>query len=114
MKSHRVIPAGFFAICVLTCALVVGAENAAKQTVWVYEGGWFSTKDNSHWIEWNSDVYRDQGTPFQFREVARNDSYVELYDASRRMFLRLTDSEMAWRLEGQYTWNVRYQGHWKK
>jgi hypothetical protein len=85
-----------------------------ERTAWVYEGGWLSMKDNATWIEWNCDAYREQGRPFQFREIARYDDYVELHDESRRIFLRLDDEQMKCRLEGQDTWNVRYQGHWKR
>ena len=87
---------------------------SGERTAWVYEGGWFSMKDNTTWIEWNCDVYRNQGRPFQFSEIDRNDDYVELFDESRRMILRLDDGQMKWRLEGQDTWNFRYNGHWKR
>jgi hypothetical protein len=102
-----------FTLCVLACPAIAHAVDASPRNVWVYEGAWFSTKDNSNWIELNSDVYRDVGGPFQFREVSRTTDYVELYSGSRRMFIRLSDDQSNWRFEGEDGWRPLYRGRWK-
>jgi hypothetical protein len=71
-------------------ALVVlfGLASAAHaqdmhRLVWQYDGGFFKDEGRSAWVEKNS-----RGT-YHFEEVHRNREFVELYDASRDLTIRL-------------------------
>ena len=55
---------------------------------WRYTGpmpGWFAPAGNGRWVE------RNTKATFEFREVGRNRSFVELYDRSRDITVRLYD-----------------------
>jgi hypothetical protein len=84
------------------------------RSLWVYDAGWFEKKNDKLWIEMNRDIERDIGTHIDFEEVKRSNDYVQLYDSGRRMTVRLSDTKMEWRVDGNECWNTRYEGHWSK
>src|SRR5262249_45828462 len=63
---------------------------AARRTGWLYNKGSFKKASNGQWLE------QAPKAKFSFREVARNDHYVGLYDASRQMHVRLYDRSAYW------------------
>ena len=58
------------------------------------------------WVETRSD-----NASMKFQEVARTAEYVELYDASRQLYVRLLPDHMEWRREGQ-EWFRGQDGTW--
>jgi serine/threonine protein kinase len=85
------------------------------RAVWAYTGGWFSTADGKTWIELSYNLYYDNARkPRQFTEVKRTNEYVELYDASLKMSVRLHETKMEWRSDGKDAWSPLLKGQWKK
>jgi hypothetical protein len=64
-------------------------------------------RDAAGWTE-----SRATGVFAHFTDVVRTDEYVELYDSSRRLYVRLYDDHMEWRREGQ-AWSRGQAGAWK-
>jgi hypothetical protein len=97
--------------------LMSGLENKAQaqdfRALWVYSGainGSFvqNRSDPALWTEQNSDA------TFSFREVYRTSSYVELYDASRDLTVRLYSTVSFIRhpgTNGQFLF--LYHGSWR-
>jgi hypothetical protein len=53
-----------------------------------------------------------EGTHFHFEEVGRTAKYVELFDRSRTMWLRLYDDYSEWRQGNKNDWHRLYDGRW--
>lgn len=102
------------AIGVLTIACVGHTNDDMERTYWVYEGGWFSKTKGDAWIEMNDDVYSKSEKPWQFTEANRTKDYVELYDANRKLTVRLSESVMAFRPDGEDKWIELQKGKWKQ
>jgi hypothetical protein len=82
---------------------------AGERLVWSYEGGFFADKDKKNWIEENP-----TGKYF-FKEVDRNEDYIELYDKSRDCTVRLYKDAMYLKGLGQFNDFVKlYDGEWTK
>jgi hypothetical protein len=92
-------------------------EPADTRKLWVYEGGWFAQDRGDAWYELNEETHRRQGKPWQFREVKRTKEYVELYDATRNVAVRLSEGalEARWDADSKDAeWKLLYKGRWKK
>lgn len=68
--------------------------------------GSIAQQDSGTWLETRSD-----NVSMTFQEVARTVEYVELYDASRQLYVRLLPDHMEWRREGQ-EWFRGQDGGW--
>ena len=68
--------------------------------------GNIAQQDGGKWVETRSD-----NLAMQFQEVERTDEYVELYDASRRLNVRLYADRMEWKRDGQ-DWFRGQIGSW--
>ena len=91
------------------------ADDNEDRSVWAYEGGWFSTKDGENWNELSFDIYNDNADkPLKFKELNRTKEYVEIYDASRKLSVRLSETKMEWKDDAQDEWNALHKGRWKK
>jgi len=77
------------------------------RTFWRHHGGGFEWQSGTRWLQFNKD-----GPPIPFRETDRTDEYVELYDAARRIYVRLHDKQ-AYQL-GPYDrdWGPGARGYW--
>lgn len=115
MHRHRVLcPLALGLLVQLTIAATAGAQGVSQpRTLWVYEGGWFEQVSPKKWVEMNRDLFRDGSDPISFTEVGRSSLYVDLYDATRTMFIRLSDGRMEWRQNASSSWNLLYLGRWK-
>jgi hypothetical protein len=92
---------------------VIAQNGLPDRTLWVYEGGWFERRNGAQWIEMNRDLFVEGNAPIAFREQRRTKEFVILYDTSRGMFVRLSDTTMEWRQGSTDSWNVLYSGRWK-
>lgn len=76
---------------------------------WLYAGaqgaGIFQWSSGSQWVERTSN-----GEVLLFEERARRDDSVDLYDAGRRLWVRLNAGFGEWREDGRSTWNRWYDG----
>lgn len=95
--------------CCPVWALDIATQNDARaRSAWRYSAsgkdGYFQKLDATQWIETTA------GTQQQFEEVARTDGYVELFDGSRAMWLRLYADRAEWRQGPQ--WKRLSVGHW--
>ncbi len=64
------------------------------------------TKESSDWVESKS----DKSAKYTFKETARTAEYVELFDSSRKIWVRLGDSE-SFVSTNQKQWNALYKGN---
>jgi hypothetical protein len=94
----------------LSSAAFVVADD--QRVIWVYEAGWYQQKDGKNWIEVNPDNY-PEAKALQYVEVKRTEQYVELYDDSRKIVVRLFDSTEEHRV-GDGKWETGYKGRWRK
>lgn len=108
-------------LAVVMSTVVAGLGHADEPTntrkLWVYEGGWFAQNKDDAWYELNETTHRRQGKPSLFREVKRTKEYIELYDASRKVAVRLSEAvlEARWDADGKDAeWKLLYKGRWKK
>lgn len=88
--------------------LEAGAQPgpAAASKVWIYNGGFFAERGGGVWSERNN-------RNFTFKEVARNDEFIELYDQSRDCAVRLYPDRMLLKGLGQFpTFTKYYDGQW--
>lgn len=88
----------------ISCTAVL----AADRTIWKHDLGTFSLAKGVKWIE--SDA--SGNTTFHFKETARTPEYVELFDAKRKMTLRLKDKNALVRNEGDKGFTKLYSGGW--
>jgi hypothetical protein len=95
-------------------ALAQGAgapRDDQARNAWLYKvsgkDGWFAEEAGKRWIESTSD-----GKQFQFEELRRTAKYVELYDGSRTMWLRLFADHVEWRQGTKPDWFRLYDGRW--
>ena len=83
---------------------------------WTYDGGHFAKGSRDAWYEHNAEAAEKSRTgKWEFREVARTREHVELYDASRAVQLRLTDTDMLarWDKDGKDAeWKSLQKGKW--
>lgn len=94
------------------------AEKAKPDTrdYWKYDAGHFAKGARDAWYEHNAEAAEKSRTGrWEFREVARTSEHVELYDASRAVQLRLTDTDMLarWDKDGKDAeWKSLQKGKW--
>jgi hypothetical protein len=97
-------------VIVALCMSVPGASRLAAQA-WLYTTpagqGFFQHEGGGRWFELTPDGHR-----LSFMEAGRSPQYVELYDAGRRMRLRLHPTHSEWRQEPQPQWVRLYSGRW--
>jgi hypothetical protein len=80
-KAARI---GIVAALVTVFGLATAAQaQEVHRIVWQYDGGFFKDQGLGNWVEKNW-----SGT-YHFREVHRNREFVELYDGSRDVTVRL-------------------------
>lgn len=103
----------FLALLVLI-GCFVSISNAGTEhsrVAWLHKTGgndsWFQKADGKLWVEANLD-----GIHFQFEEVASTADYVEIFDSSRRMSLRIRSNRTEWRQGGTGRWFPLYTGRW--
>ena len=104
-------------VAVLALAAVTGwcsaEEPANTRTYWVYEGGWFVKAKDGSWEELNELTYRKLGKPSKFKEAKRTKEYVELYDAKRKVAVRLAEGNAEVRVGDNADWEQLTKGRWK-
>jgi hypothetical protein len=79
--------------------------------VWTYGvdgGGRFEHMRGDRWVQ----VRDVSGPPLYYRETNRTSDYVELYDQSRDLYVRLYDDVLYQNPNGQ-GWGVGFQGNWR-
>jgi hypothetical protein len=83
-----------------------------RRHVWRYDvgnGGLFRQVWSGSWIE-ERNGYRD---PLRYREVRRTPDFVELFDSTRNLYVRLTDN-MLYQRPGGTDWVTGYPGYWTR
>ena len=85
---------------------VQSAQNSGQRSTnwnrWTHSGGAFVLTGNRQWTE-----YKSGQQVANFREVARTPSYIDLYDSSRNMTVRLLKGHCEWR-QGSGKWHFLY------
>ncbi|MBE9052474.1 DUF1963 domain-containing protein [Nostocales cyanobacterium LEGE 11386] len=83
---------------------------------WVYGSGWLAADGQGGWEEVNEETRR-RGQPWRFQEKTRTEDYVEMYDQSRWVAVRLTASTMLVRWDHKLNaarWEEYYKGQWQE
>lgn len=88
------------------------APAADHRTEWSYstspEGSSGTlSRGPAGWTETRSD-----GVTYQFEEMARSDEFIQLYDASRQLYVRLYDDHIEWTRDPA-NWTRGQEGAWK-
>ena len=91
----------------LAAAPTANAAPASARQAWLYNQGSFKVVQGTTWIEKNPTGV------FHFKEAARNGEFVDLYDQSRKMTVRLYPTTMYWKLPTQKAWNYLYHGRFE-
>jgi len=100
-------------LCTITepFAELTGSERTEARNAWVYRAsgreGRFVKDNGNQWIETTAD-----GDDLVFVEEGRTEAYVELFDRSRAMWLRLYEEHAEWRQGDREEWSKLYLGHW--
>jgi hypothetical protein len=74
---------------------------------WQYDNGQFEHQTGKNWVETD-----DGGGRAEFREVERNADYIELYDKSRDIAVRLHHKKMYLKQPGEKQFNYFRDGMW--
>jgi hypothetical protein len=111
MKVERSKMALLMLVVVLLFGLAPSRVSAADdRTTFAYKNGSFECVSPGSWEE-----KRDDGTVSKFTEVTRTAAYVELYDKSRDMKVRLYSNVGKWYSEKDKSW-IKWdgsEGSWK-
>ncbi len=109
-------PLAVLVVAPLLLGLVLSANSqieggARARNAWLYDvsgkRGWFEKVAGRRWLETTPD-----GGQYQFEELARTAGYVELFDRSRTMWLRLHADHVLWRQGKKPDWYRLYNGRW--
>jgi hypothetical protein len=92
-------------------AALAGSGPTEARNAWVYRAsgreGRCVKDDGKQWIETTP-----EGDEMVFVEKGRTEAYVELFDSSRAMWLRLYDERAEWRQGDGKEWSQLYRGRW--
>ncbi|MCI0685033.1 MAG: hypothetical protein L0Y71_23290 [Gemmataceae bacterium] len=91
-------------------------EKGETRSRWVYERGWFARGQGDAWFEHNDEARRIRGRPWEFRQTKSSTEHIELYDASRGVAVRLSETAAAarWDKDGNDAeWTPLYTGRWE-
>ena len=78
-------------------------------SVWVYGSrneGSFQAIGNGQWVESNP------GGQFFYTETRRGRRFVEMYDRSRGIYVRIQGTQLYSRAQSQRNWDTGYSGRW--
>ena len=110
MKPTKLIASRTKLLALATVVILgMGAAEArtAVRTLWIYEGGSFENKSGRTWVENTKDG------DIQFVEITRNADFIEIYDNSRKISVRLYSTRMYWRTPTEGQWNFLHNGRWR-
>jgi hypothetical protein len=98
----------FACASVAVLLLCVGSPaRAGDRIVWEYSGGYIENTQGQTWVEHSA------AATFNFRETDRNNDFVELFDASRNLFVRLYNDKLYFRGVTDQDWSYNKPGHWR-
>jgi hypothetical protein len=100
-------------VLTLGAALAIGATHSQAaevphRLVWKYDGGFFKDQGSNQWIEKNP-----SGT-YHFVEACRNRDYIDLFDRSRDVTVRLYRRECFLKGLGHRDFVKLYCGRWSE
>ncbi len=112
---HRRLPIVSVGTLLLLAALLASVKSAdaggQDRNAWLYKAkgqdGWFKKEAGKQWIEMTAD-----GGMLQFEEVARTPKYVEVFDKSRMMRVRLHADFAEFQEGEQREWTRLTTGRW--
>ena len=82
-------------------------SHAADRIVWEYEGGFIENTQGQTWVE------RTPNANFTFKETDRNNDFVELFDNSRSVYVRLYNDKLFFRKVTDSDWSYNKPGRWR-
>jgi len=85
----------------------VGTTVAAEREYWRHSNGHFENTEGNKWRE------KSPGGTFNFVEQQRTLKFVQLYDRSRDVTIRLFDDRCMIR-KGDNPFELKYEGKWGK
>jgi hypothetical protein len=84
--------------------------GAKVRTTWRYGEGYFQHRGRDLWHEYKTLEHRS----YSFKEMGRCDDYVGLFDARRKVRLRLYDKQCRIHIRDDTVWEDKYAGAWDK
>lgn len=99
----------FLGLILMFFSTLVSAQIKGPRKDWFYGNNYFHYVHGTAggWLE-----TQDGRETFGFKETARNDKYIELYDSTRKIHVRLFDNEMKIFRPGDQLFKKLYDGHW--
>ncbi len=91
----------------LVSSIAFGYAYTGTKNSWFYPGGYFLNMDGVGWTE-----TQNGHTAFSFRQLAKTSEYVEIYDDSRHMHVRIHDSFFELRLDSAVNFTFFKNGGW--
>jgi hypothetical protein len=98
-------------VAALSLATTAKADHRSR-VAWTYEARDGGVFENTRGLNWTETAYTGGGAKYYFREVARTDHYVEIYDAARDCRIRLYSHHSTIRWQGA-PWAELYTGSWR-
>jgi hypothetical protein len=99
---------GMLALLAGALALVFcSSVTAAERRYWRHSTGHFENTTGNEWVE------KINEKTWHFKEVKRTDAYVELYDKTRDLYVRLHNNK-CWVKAAGKDYEDYYDGKWDK
>src|SRR4051794_22631912 len=94
------------------CDAASAQQAAVKRLEWTFSAGSFENTSGKSWVEKDS----NGDVVFSFRETLRNSEFIECYDSSRQLSIRLYRDKMYLRCPrlGYDQWTHFYDGSWSR
>ena len=79
--------------------LMAAPTFAGDRITWEYQGGYIDNVNGQAWVE------RSVNATFSFTETYRNVDFVEMYDQSRDLYVRLYNNALFFRQSSNPNWS---------
>jgi len=104
MRSMRTV----LSLAVFHLILMGAPTFAGDRITWEYQGGYIENVQGHVWVE------RAVWGTCSFVETYRNSDFVEMYDQSRDLYVRLYNDALFFRKSNNPNWSYNKPGRWRK
>ena len=104
MRSTRTV----LSLAVFHLILMGAPTFAGDRITWEYQGGYIENVQGHVWVE------RAVWGTCSFVETYRNSDFVEMYDQSRDLYVRLYNDALFFRKSNNPNWSYNKPGRWRK
>jgi WD40 repeat protein len=82
------------------------APAVAVRKTWRFDNGFYENTRGNEWFT------RAAGATYAYKEVARNDEFIELYDDTRKVGIRIYKDHLDIKNPGKAKWEFLHKGKW--